>query len=238
MQSEISEVIQDKHGHKVLLHLLSPYSKRYFSPELLNIMKPPVKMISKRIEPSEEGGEAQTVEMQLGISKKDDAVRRKEIFSGGLWDDVSNAILESAKEFLCKQYASDVVVEACIGGQGNFIESEFGSTVLDKLHQAIVDAATAEDILTDYFGSRALRRIIIASQNPDEESAKKFTRLLWQKVLKGRCNELKDSHAAKIVAALIQCGCPEIVTVVKKELKGVKNPTTWAEKFAGKVNKK
>ncbi len=236
LQSEIEEVVKDKNGHKVVLQLLSPYSNRYFSPERIRIMKPPVKMISKRIEPSEEGGEAETVEMQLGVSKKDDDVRRKEILTGGLWDDLSKTLIESAKEMLCMQYASDVMVEACVGGSGSFLETVYGCS-LDQLHNAVVDVAV-DDVLTDYFASRALRRIIIASDNPDEKTAKKFTLLLWKKVLKGKCNELKDSHAAKIIAALVQSGCPDIVAAVKKELKGVKNPSKWAEKFAGRANKK
>lgn len=232
LQSEIREVVQDKHGHKILLHLLSPYSKHYFSPEIIHIMKPPVKMISKRVEPLEEGGEAETVEMQMGVSKKADDVRRKELFSGGLWEELSSTLIESAAEFLCKRYASDVIVESCIGGRGSFIESTGNS--LDTLHEAVVNAAG--DALTDYFGSRALRRIILASQSSDEACAKKFTKLLWKKVLKGRCDELKESHAAKIIAALIQCGCPDVARDAKKELKGIKNPGAWAEKFAGKAN--
>lgn len=235
LQAEISEVIQDKHGHKVLLQLLSPYSRRYFTPELINIMKPPVKMISKRVEAAEEGGEPETVEMQLGMSKKDDVLRRQEILSGGIWEKVVNTIITSPEDLLCKQYSSDVVVEACIGGEANFIGNTFGKGSLDTLHETV--ASSVGKALTDYFGSRALRRIIIASQGANEESAKRFTTLLWKKALKGKCSELKESHAAKIVAALIQCGCPDIVTAVKKELKGIKNPVKWAEEFAGKANK-
>ena len=194
-------------------------------------MKPPVKTISKRIEPEEDGGEATTIETQLGVSKKDDSLRQKEILEASLWNAVVTAVSTSSAQYICKQYTSDIVVELCTGGENNLLEEISGSEDIDTIHTAVLESA--DTLLTDYYGSRALRRIILASNEKHGDSAKRFTRLLWKNHVQGTCNKLKDSHAAKIVAAFIHCGCPDIAAKAKKEIK-VKDPVAWADKFTGK----
>ena len=233
MQEEIGEVIENRHGHKVLLQLLRPFSARYFSPEVIGILKPPTKRITKRVE-GEEGEDPTTIETVLGVSKKDDILRRQEILKDGLWKAISGNLKASASDLICKQYASDVVVEACIGGEGNFLETSFGKEDIDSIHDALV--SSDDDILTNYFGSRSIRRIVLASQDEQGgDSARRFTEKLWQKRIKGKCSKLKESHAAKILAAMVYCGCPNVVKGVKKELK-MKEPEKWADEFvAGKT---
>ena len=61
------------------MQLLSPFNPRYFTPELIAIMRPRTLNISKRVEPENEGDEATTIETQLGLSKKDELLRRQEL---------------------------------------------------------------------------------------------------------------------------------------------------------------
>jgi hypothetical protein len=232
LQADIEDVISDKHGHKVLLHILSPFNSRYFTPELVQIMKPRVLKISKRIEPENEGEEATTIETQLGLSKKDEDLRRREILKDDLWKTISATVSGSAAELVSKQYASDVVVECCIGGDGNFIEENFGADSIDIVHGAILNSESLQDLMTDYFASRAIRRIIMASKGGNK-SAERFAKLLWTNGVKGKCKTLKDTHAAKIVAALVESGCPSIAKAATAELKksGERDPSAWAGKY-------
>jgi hypothetical protein len=219
------------------LQLLSPFNTRYFTPELINIMKPRTLKISKRIEPENEGEEATTVETQLGLSKKDELLRRQELLKDGLWKAIATVLEDSATDLLRKQFASDVVVEACIGGKDNMLDETFGTASVDAIHESIFGSDVFPDLLTDYFASRAIRRIVLAS-NGEHEAAKRFTGRLWKEVVKGKAGVLKESHAAKIVAALVLCGCADVVKGVRAELRkaGEKDGgVTWATGFTARA---
>jgi pumilio homology domain family member 6 len=218
-QSDIDDIIADKHGHKVLLQLLCPFSPRYFTPELLAIIKPRTIETSKRIEPENEGEEATILETQLGLSKKDDLLRRQELLKDGLWKSISTVLEESAADLLNKQFASDVVVEACIGGDDDVLEKTFGNAdSVNAVHDAVIGAISSDDgMLESYFGSRAIRRVVLASNGSSGSGAKRFTERLYDEVIKGKAAKLKKTHAGKIIAALVVCGCRG--AVVKAELK-------------------
>ena len=237
-QSDIEDVIADKNGHKVLLQLLSPFNTRYFTPELMNIMKPRTLMISKRVEPENEGDEATTVEVELGMSKKDALLRRQELLKDGLWKAIATTLEDSAADLLKKQFASDVVVEACIGGEGGILEETFGADAVDAVHSAVLGGGSPESLLEDFFASRAIRRIVISS-NGDSPGAKRFTERLYKDLVKGKAAKLKETHAGKIVAALVGCGCDAARKGVRAELKkaGEKDGgVAWAARGSGRVD--
>jgi pumilio family protein 6 len=77
-----------------------------------------------------------------------------------------------------------------------------------------------EPVLTHFFGSRALRRLLLASGADDASGrlAAAFAGKLWLRVLKGRCKELVGTHAAKVLAALLQCGAADVKKQAAKEL--------------------
>ncbi len=220
-QSDVDDIISDKHGHKVLLQLLCPFSPKYFTPELVAIMKPRTIEISKRIEPENEGDEATTLETQLGLSKKDDLLRRQEILKDGLWKSISAVLEESAADLLNKQFASDVVVEACIGGDDNVLEETFGNAdAVNSVHEAVIGAISSnQEILESYFGSRAIRRVVLASSGSTGSGATRFTERLYDEIVKGKAAKLKTTHAGKIIAALVVCGCGGVVKGIRAELK-------------------
>lgn len=238
-QSDVDDIIADKHGHKVLLQLLCPFSPRYFAPELIAIMRPRAIEISKRVEPENEGDEATTLETKLGLSKKDDLLRRRELLQDGLWKSISAVLEESAADLLNKQFASDVVVEACIGGDDNVLEETFGNAgAVNAVHDAVLGAiASRDEILESYFGSRAIRRVVLASNGSTATGAKRFTERLYDDVIKGKAAKLKKTHAGKIIAALVVCGCRGVVKGVKAELKkaGEKDGgEAWAKTLVSK----
>ena len=221
----MGDFVTDKHAHKVLLQILRPYSSRYFPPALMDILRPAEK-VNADIKGKEETDESK----RLGVSKKDDITRRKEILEGGLGSALHKACMESTEEYLTSQFSCDIVVEMCVGGQDTILVQIIGENAIDELHNAVLDAASS--CLTDYYASRSLRRIILTSSAQDGKMASKFSNLLWRKILKGKAKELKDTHAAKVVAALLHSGCEEPAKSIKKELKeSVDNVDEWAQQF-------
>ena len=74
---------------------------------------------------------------------------------------------------------------------------------------------SAEAAVDTVYGSRALRRMILASQEEGYSTvvAKKLADLLWP-VFKGRSGQLKDGHAKKVrlsIQPVLCCCCPVVV---------------------------
>jgi hypothetical protein len=53
--------------------------------------------------------------------------------------------------------------------------------------------------MENYFGSRALKKLIGRGQGSDRDAieARKFASKLWESSFKGRCGDLLSGHAAK-----------------------------------------
>lgn len=72
-----------------------------------------------------------------------------------------------------------------------------------------------ECLLTDFYASRALRRLVLSGG----DSAGAFSSLLWERVLRGNCSRLSRSHAAKVVAAVLAAAGAETRKEVEGELR-------------------
>jgi pumilio family protein 6 len=186
----------------------------------------------------------------LGLSKKDANLRRKELFVGaGLGKALVTLCTDSAAELLAMQHAADVLVEVCRGGEGGVLEEVVGEESIDAVQAATVAAAIAkndgdgskgEQLLQSYFGSRALRRLVLASRDQGRagKAAQRFVKLLWERGLKGRCAEIRASHAAKVLGAVVHSACPAVGAAVKElELSGVDDVSKWADTFTARANK-
>ena len=157
----------------------------------------------------------------LGLSKKDAMVRRQELLQGGLGEALIALCKESGPALIRTQYASLMVEEVLCGGGGGALEGVVGVEAVDAVHDAILNAALTEKredegedtgtesvLLCSYFGSRAVRRVVLAGAV--EPAAQRFTEKLWNRVLKGRCKELYESHGAKVIAAVVHSGGGEL----------------------------
>lgn len=254
LQQELDALISDKYAHRILLQLLSPDNPRYVTPTLLRIMHPEEKIHSGNSMASgaadddgsddelEEGnGGNEKKQGKLGESKKDPILRRRELLENGtLGKALVNVCKESASDLVASQYASDVVVEVCTGGKDNVLENVVGAEEIDAVHRMIVDAAKEglekDDlgVLGSYYGSRALRRLVLASQEK-QGAATRFVDSLWKEVLQGKCVELHTTHAAKVLAAVVHSGSSTAKKGIVKELKSkVKNVEQWANDFVKK----
>lgn len=187
----------------------------------------------------------------LGLSKKDANLRRKELLVGsGLGKALVTLCTDSAAELLATQHAADILIEVCRGGEGGLLEELVGEESIDEVQAATVAAAVAksgsdesngEQLLQNFFGSRALRRLVLASKDEGRagNAAQRFVKLLWDRALKGRCAELHASHAAKILGAVVLSACPAVSNVAVLELKkcGVADVPAWADTFTVRANK-
>lgn len=243
------ELIKHKTAHRLIGHLLDPYNPLYVPSSRIGIVKPSTKTIvtnpteSNQTEvnnDNEDGGGPQTEtakqELPLGLSKKESSIRVREIWGGGLGTALVSQCLSSqtVKALLTTQHAADIVVDVARGGVDGVLEQVVGAEMIDKVHTAIIEACMPPsqgeaDVLQDYFGSRALKRLVLSAGQSTTETNCKFVDALWSRVLKGRCAELRETHAAKIVAALCcVSGKTGKSCLAELRLAGVADPQEWA----------
>ncbi len=261
MQKDLADLIGHKAAHRVLLQLLRPDCPRYLPPSLAALIRPPQKIVTTAFnkehgagdedsddddaseeEKEEEGEEgANAAGAPLGVSKKEPALRRKELFEGGLGAALTALCAENAAELLAAQHSADVVAEVAGGGEGGVLEAAAGEAAVDAVQDAVVAAAAdsieAEDggLLGSYFGSRAVRRLVLSAD--EGGAARRFTEKLWAQALKGKAKTVKDSHAAKVLAAVVAAG-GAAGKAAAAELKkaGVKDVQAWSNKFLQKAH--
>ena len=96
-------------------------------------------------------------------------------------------------------------------------------------------AGEEEHVLLNYFSSRAVRRLIVASSHHASEdgASSNFPMLLWEAALKGRCQQWLGTHAEKILAALATCSNSTISNAMEVELQPIlgKSVEQWAAEF-------
>lgn len=212
----------------------------------------------------EGGANARPTSGPLGGSKKDPEVRRRELLSGGgaasLAASLAALCSEQAGRLIRSQHGSDVLVEVCRGGEGGLLAEclEGGAEALAPVHDALVVAAAGTDgaagsgeeeqeeggsgggepVLSHFFGSRALRRLVLASGDGGAAgaAAAAFVGKLWSGALQGNCKQWVDTHAAKVLAALLHCGDPAVVKAARSELKPLVKGSLdeWAAKLTTK----
>lgn len=185
-----------------------------------------------------DAGNARPTSGPLGVSKKDPDVRRRELLgggSGGLAAALAALCTQQAGQLIRSQHGSDVLVEVCRGGEGGVLEEclEDPAAALAAVHDALVAAVSGissssgdggsgreggdsepasqeqqEPVLSHFFGSRALRRLVLASgeSGASGAAATAFTSKLWSGALQGMCKTWVNTHAAKVLAAVVQHG--------------------------------
>ena len=149
------------------------------------------------------------------------------------------------------QHGSDVLVEVCRGSEGSLLLEclgKGGEEQLAAVHDALVAAAAggeeqeggqpAEPVLSHFFGSRALRRLVLASNDGGAAGAAAgaFAGKLWRGALAGRCKQWVDTHAAKVLAALLHCGDAATKQAAAKELAPLVQGSLdeWADSLTAK----
>lgn len=171
---------------------------------------------------------------------------------------------QQAGQLVRSQHGSDVLMEVCRGGEGGLLLECLGEGAAEQLaavHDALVavvaggDEQAAEEeeeeeeedgpqqqqepVLSHFFGSRALRRLVLASNDGGAagEAAAAFAGKLWHGALAGQCKQWVDTHAAKVLAAVLHCGDAATKQAAAKELKPLVKGCSldeWADRLTSK----
>jgi pumilio family protein 6 len=174
---------------------------------------------------------------------------------------------EQAVQLLTNPVGSEVLVEVARGAAGGVLWQQHESgvqavhqAIVQQLQQDVAAlsssngkqqpkqkgkkgkgsseaADAAEPLLTHYFGSRALRRLVLAASSKGEEgaAARAFAEQLWHQALQGQCKHLVGGHAEKVLAGLLHCSVPSVEQAAAAELKPLVGGAVqqWAGKFLG-----
>ncbi len=195
----------------------------------------------------------------LGASKKAPELRRRELLGEGK-DGLGAALIKlvgaRAGALLRSATGAEVVVEVARGAEGGLLW-QLQQAGVERVHDAIVrdvagdahgegtgmegeeagPAPAAEPLLLNFFSSRALRRLVLASsdEGPGGEGARAFVRSLWGRALKGRCSSWVGTHADKVLAAVLHSGDAEVREAAARELGPlVGQPLEeWGKRFMG-----
>ncbi|KAF5840452.1 hypothetical protein DUNSADRAFT_16686 [Dunaliella salina] len=144
----------------------------------------------------------------LGLSKKDELLRRKELLgpagsSNSLAAALTSTCAKRAGALLRTAHAADVVVEVARGGaQVCFLYA-----------------------------------LLLAGSEPGSggECARQLAQALWQRALQGQCQRWVGTHAEKVLAALLHCGCEDVAKQAASELARAlpthEDPVAWSERF-------
>jgi pumilio family protein 6 len=194
-------------------------------------------------------GSAKLVPRTLGESKKAADVRRRELLGSGR-SSLSGGVVQlcalQASELLQSPVGSEVLVEVARGAAGGLLW-QLQQEGVQAVHAALVQRVQAdvsgvqqegsEPLLTHYYGSRGLRRLLLAGEaaGADGEEARAFAQQLWSDALQGHCQQLVGSHADKVLAALLHCGVPSVVQAAAADLQALVggNAQAWAATFMG-----
>lgn len=281
MQDDIEELATHRYAHRIYLNLLHPDSNRYIPPAIREVLTLPEKKITSSVtknkkekddedcEDDEEGSSSsdeetgklsaeQTSEV-LGLSKKDQFLRRKEILQGSLGKALIELCSKSTKALFSESaHGADLLMEVIFGGGPDGVLSEaVGENSIHQVQDILVgvlkeDISSTEDdnyILSSYFGSRALRRALLALPPHSSSTSQalplsaRFVNKLWEDVVQGHLKQLINTHAAKVLAAILHS--PATSGTIQREFKeearrskAVKNFKEWESSFLKSHNSK
>eukprot|EP01023_Acetabularia_acetabulum_P019498 TRINITY_DN19938_c0_g1_i5.p1 TRINITY_DN19938_c0_g1~~TRINITY_DN19938_c0_g1_i5.p1 ORF type:complete len:478 (+),score=69.06 TRINITY_DN19938_c0_g1_i5:736-2169(+) len=244
----LQEMCQDKFASRVLLHLLSPYNRRHVPQFVIKeILTFPSKKLIKTVQTGEESEDQvevndqmdideQTEEIILGLSKKDDLVRRTELLQDSktnLLQKMFDLCIEKPKYMLTTRYCDYFIQELCIGGKDGFLV-DLSNDQIDKLHDAICQIVDAET-MDEFFGNRSLGYMVSqdGADGTQKGASRSFAKKMWQNCIQTNCQKYFTRHAQKVFAGLCVCGDVKVQKEVQKKLERLLqgNFDEWLAKF-------
>lgn len=213
------QIALDRHGRRVLLHLLSPQKLHYISAEALTPLKVG-KEVSEEANTEVKGEENKDLlEGKVASSIKDPFIRRTELLKfSSLAEKLLDVCISHAGDLLRSALGKDLIYEAAKGGHDGVLWHVTPSGV-SRLHQAIADISawprsaddSDEHLFEQYHSSRTIRRLILEQTVPSSgATAPSFASVLWNTALKGRCREWASGHSEKVVSAFQLCSDREV----------------------------
>ncbi|KAK9908988.1 hypothetical protein WJX75_005639 [Coccomyxa subellipsoidea] len=240
---DLEELCQHKTACQIFLHLLAPSSRAYVAPHVSALLVPrPAALMATAADAAAANDEpSEATQGVQGSSKKDAGLRRQELLGSGkgsLATELTAACAANAAKLLINPKGCDLMVEAACGAEGGLLIDACPEGVA-AVQDAIVSAtgeepSTSERVMENYFGSRALKKLIGRGQGSDRDAieARKFASKLWESSFKGRCGDLLSGHAAKVLAAVFLFADAKTRESVKKELPAVMEDGSSIEAWA------
>eukprot|EP00238_Polyblepharides_amylifera_P002319 CAMPEP_0196594540 /NCGR_PEP_ID=MMETSP1081-20130531/78637_1 /TAXON_ID=36882 /ORGANISM="Pyramimonas amylifera, Strain CCMP720" /LENGTH=687 /DNA_ID=CAMNT_0041918831 /DNA_START=92 /DNA_END=2152 /DNA_ORIENTATION=+ len=185
-----------------------------------------------------------------GGPKKPLTVKRRELLSGkdGLGKKLVDMCFEHSAEMLCDHVKADVLAEVMSGGVECEMAEAVGCEEMQRLYEAVAEAATVRvpktkecegeeeeeekegtSILTDYTGSRVLRRLALLPAPKSPEGVACFASVLWAKVFKGNCSKWLNTHAEKVLAAILESEDEKTAKAIRVEITKLLKPVSIVE---------
>eukprot|EP01025_Chloroclados_australasicus_P065528 TRINITY_DN8927_c0_g3_i2.p1 TRINITY_DN8927_c0_g3~~TRINITY_DN8927_c0_g3_i2.p1 ORF type:complete len:717 (+),score=68.77 TRINITY_DN8927_c0_g3_i2:83-2233(+) len=262
--SNLLELCADKYGSRVILHLLFPYNTRHIPiAHIQNILSYPTKTVTKVVEQveskdedsqqkqdnqpqdmeideqasdSDESVEKEMEKIEMGVSKKQDVVRRTELLQGDktqLLQKLFEECLSRTSEMITTRFSDFVIQELATGGKDGFLVP-LDKERIEQLQDRICEVIDSE-LLDNYFGNRSIAYMIQLDGNDNKRQGASLQLLqkLWNNCFKGNCKELYGHHSQKVFAALYMMGDKTTKKEIKKELAGLVGGSfqEWISKF-------
>lgn len=206
MISELESLILDPYGRKVLLYLLKPRDKSYFSPDIVKLL---------------EQGDSNT------HSKKEMSVRQSELRSG-IISDLLVAMVNNIKDILPNKRAA-VVLLAALEVSFDLPESRQVLEAIIELLKTPFEADEQEGHpVADACGHWVVKNLIKQDKLRIDEGVKVlFSKLLCDAIPRGYFTEWAASgRGAFVIVSLLETGIESVVKRVKKDLKTWTRPNS------------
>ncbi|BDA41597.1 Pumilio homolog 3 [Coccomyxa sp. Obi] len=257
--ADLGDLCQHKVACNIFVHLLAPSNRAYLPPHVSALLAPrPAAAMSTKSAPEAPAAASDVPEEEVPStvaapvsSKKDAVLRRQELLSSGkgsLVAELTSVCATNATKLLLSPRGCDLLVEAACGSEGGLLMDACPEGVA-LVQDAIVaatrdepgtsDEGLTEPVMENFFGSRALKKLIGRGQGSDRAAseARKVAAKLWESSMKGKCKALSSSHAAKVLAAVFLFADKETRENVKRELLVVMEDEAsikaWAERALG-----
>lgn len=240
LAKNVEQIALDRHGRRVLLHLLSPQKLQYVWAEALTPLQVGKDFSEEgSTEVRDEENKDLSVEGSVTKSRKDPFVRRSEVLEfSSLAEKLLDVCTSHAGDLLRSPFGKDLIYEVAKGGHDGVLWHVSPSGI-SKVHQAIADTSAQprsaddsdEHIFEHYHASRVLRRLILEPITPlSNMTGPSFASILWNTALKGRCREWATGHSEKVVSAFLECNDIEAKKDATEELQPLIDSGLWQGK--------
>jgi len=210
----LKELCLNKFGKRVLLRLLAPSKAKYIPENVREILDPGEKVAraSNLRLPTLDDSDDDDLDLEedagadgtgLSVCKKPLETKCRELLFGSskLAAELAACCAGAAVEMLCSPHGSEVLAELLLvcenGFSGKEIPEGKAGAFLDALVAAVEDEESGKKVLDNFYGSRAVRNLVVVSGS---EGKSVFAKKLHP-LVKKKAKKWKGSHAEKIVRA-------------------------------------
>ncbi|XP_024030000.1 pumilio homolog 24 isoform X1 [Morus notabilis] len=248
VQENLEDLVLDKNGRRLLLHLLHPNCSRYFSPDDLASFDLSIPSLSSKVESNDHSerkafqvnGASEEVKPNNDMEVTEAEAERSAdpgetvpVVEGGKKDPSIRR-----QELLVKSGLAERLVGVCVENAGKLLRSNFGKEVIYKVATGGADGilnSTMEDKLDTLH--KAIASLVAEPKSEESEEERvlenfhssrtirklildspTFASTLWNTALKGKCETWAMGHSSKVISAYLESSDSKVQDLAKKEL--------------------